>query len=97
MTHIEHDIVNHFRIHDLDALFVDDLTLVIHHVVILDDLFADIVVPCLDLFLRGLDCFRKPFGPDRLAIGKVRIHHLGEQGIWTKDPQQIIFEAQVEP
>jgi hypothetical protein len=42
-------------VHDLGALLVDDLALVVHHIVEFDDLLADVVVARLDLLLRGLD------------------------------------------
>ena len=37
--------------HDVDALVEDDLALVVHHVVVLKDLLADVEVARLDLFL----------------------------------------------
>ena len=60
MTHIDHDIIDRFGIHDFSTLLVNDLALVVHHVVVLHDLLTRIVVARLDLLLRGLDRFRKP-------------------------------------
>ena len=34
---------------------------------------------------------------DRLAVGEVRVHHLGEQRVRPEDAQQVVLEAQVEP
>jgi hypothetical protein len=60
-----------FGIHDVFALFVDDLALIIHHVIIFDDLLADVVVAGFDLFLRGLDRLGQPARADRFAIFQI--------------------------
>jgi hypothetical protein len=63
VAHVEHDIVHRLRIHDVRALLVDHLALVVHHVVVFDDLLADVVVARLDLLLRVLDGLGQPLGP----------------------------------
>ena len=96
VTHIDDDIVHRFAVHDFGALFVDDLALVVHHVVVLDDLLADVAIARLDLFLRGFDGLGEPLGPDCLAIFEIGVHHAGEQSIRAEDAQQIVFQAEVE-
>ena len=58
-------------IHDVGALLVDDLALVVHNVVEFDDLLADVVVARLDLLLGGLDRLRNPRRDDCLAVLKI--------------------------
>ena len=55
VAHIDDDIADGFAVHDVGALFVNDLALVVHHIVVLQQLLADIVVARLDFLLRGLD------------------------------------------
>ncbi len=55
VTHIDHDIIDSLGIHDLGALFIDDLALIIHHIIVLHDLFAGVVIARFDLLLRSLD------------------------------------------
>ena len=54
-AHFGNRLADAFGIHDVGALLVDDLALVVHHVVEFDDLLADVVVARLDLLLGGLD------------------------------------------
>ena len=96
VAHILNNIIDRFGIHDVAALFVDDLALVIHDIVIFNKLFADIVVARLDLFLRGFDGFRQPFAANRLTVLQRRVHHLRKQGFRSENPQQIIVERQIE-
>ena len=91
MAHVEHNIIDPFRLHDFAALFVDHLALVIHHVVILDDMLAHFIVTPFDLLLRGFDGFGQPFRTNRFTIGEIRIHHLGEKSIRAEDAEQIVL------
>jgi hypothetical protein len=95
-AHILDHVADGVGVHDVGALFVDHLALIVHHVVIFDDLLADVVVARLDLLLRGLDRLGQPLAADRLAIGDVVAHHLGEQRVRAEDAQQIVVEAEVE-
>ena len=97
MPHVEHHVLDRLGVHDFRALVVDDLALVVHHVVVLDDLLADFVIASFDLALRRLDSLRKPLRADRLAILQIGVHHLGEQRVGSEDTQQIVFETEVEP
>ena len=97
LAHVDDHIVDRLAVHDLRALFIDHLALIVHDIVILHHLLADLVIARLDLLLCGLDRLRQPFRTDRFAVFEIRIHHLGEQRIRTEDAQQVVFEAQVEP
>jgi hypothetical protein len=96
VAHIQHHIVQRLGIHDVGALFVDDLALVVHHVVVFDDLLADVVVARLDLLLRLLNGLGQPLGADRLAIGQIAVHHAREHRVRPEDAQQIVLKAEVE-
>jgi hypothetical protein len=52
--------IHRLRIHDVGALFIDDLALIIHHVIIFDDLLAHVIIARLDLLLRRLDGLGQP-------------------------------------
>ena len=54
--------------HDLVALLVDHLALVVHHVVVLQQVLADVEVARLDLLLRLLERLVDPGMDDRLAL-----------------------------
>src|SRR3954451_4302254 len=55
----------------LVAVAVDDLALLVHHVVVLEDALADEVVLLLDLALRVLDLLREHLRLDRLFLAVV--------------------------
>src|SRR3546814_21054233 len=71
-AHVLDDFGDVVRIHDVGALLIDHAALVVHDVVIFDDLLADVVIARLDLLLRGLDRIGEPFRADRLTILEVR-------------------------
>ena len=52
----------------LVAVLVDDLALLVHHVVVLEDALADEEVLLLDLALGALDLLREHLGLDRLLL-----------------------------
>ena len=83
-------------VHDLGALLVDHLALVVHHIVEFDDLLADVVIARLDFPLRGLDRLGNPRGDDRLAILEILVHQPREGGLRAEDAQQIVVETEVE-
>src|SRR3546814_3840669 len=80
-AHVLDDFGDVVRIHDVGALLIDHAALVVHDVVIFDDLLADVVIARLDLLLRGLDRLGEPFRADRLTILEVRSHHPREQRV----------------
>ena len=53
---------------DVAALAVDELALLVHHVVILQNALADGVVAALDALLRGLDLLGEHTGLQRLVL-----------------------------
>ena len=55
-------------LHQVDALVEDDLALVVHHVVELEDVLADVEVARLDLLLRLLQRLVDPGMDDRLVL-----------------------------
>ncbi len=82
--------------HDLAALIVNDLALVVHHVVVFQELLADVVVARLDLLLRLGERLVDPGVNDRLALleAEPRQHQLHPLG--AEDPHQIVFERNKE-
>ena len=82
--------------HDVDALLEDDLALVVHHVVVLEDLLADVEVARLDLLLRHLQRLVHPGMGDRLAFLQAeRLQH-AVHAVRAEDAHQVVFERQVE-
>jgi len=55
MAHVINDIVDPFSFHDFAALFVNYLALIVHHVIVLDNLLAHFVITRFNLFLRGFN------------------------------------------
>ena len=86
-----------FGRHQLGALLVDDLALVVGDVVVLEQVLAGVEVVRLDLALRALDLLRQHAALDHLAF----LHAgglqpaLGALGI-AEDAHQVVFERQIE-
>ena len=54
VAHVGHDLIDPLVPHPLDPLVEDDLALVVHHVVELEQVLADVEVARLHLLLRLL-------------------------------------------
>src|SRR5688572_13667812 len=72
------------------------LALVVGHVVVFQQLLADIEVARLDLDLRALDRARHHAVLDRLALGHLQHHHDAVDAVSGEDAQQRVLERHVE-
>ena len=79
-----------------DALLEDDLALVVHHVVVLEDVLADVEVARLDLLLRLFQRLVDPGMDDRLALLQAELGQHAVELVRTEDAHQIVFERQEE-
>ena len=82
--------------HHLAPVLEDDLALVVHHVVELEDVLADVEVARFDLLLRFLQRLVDPRVDDRLVVLQAqplqhRVHALG-----AEDAHQVVLQRQVE-
>ena len=82
-------------IQDLVALLVDDLALVVGHVVVFEQLLADVEVAGFDLALRALDAARDDAGLDGLTLGHLQAVHDGAHAVARKNAHQGIVQAQI--
>src|SRR5262245_4068983 len=82
---------------DLPAQRVDVLALLVHHVVVLEQVFADREVLRLDLLLRALDGTRHHAVLDRHALFHAELLHQTRDAVGPENPHQVVFERQVEP
>ena len=78
-------------VHQLETLLEDHLALVVHDVVIFEQVLADVEVARLDLLLRPLERLVDPGMDDRLAVleaelGQHRIHAVGPE-----DAHQVVL------
>src|SRR6202011_1752299 len=85
------------RAHDLCALLINDLALIVRHVVKQQQLFADIEVMRLDFALRLLDLAREHAALDDLAF--LHAGHL-QQTLRAlriaEDAHEVVFHRQIE-
>ena len=81
---------------DLVAARVDDLALLVHHLVVLEDVLADLAVALLDGVLGPLDGLRDHLRLDGHLVGEGLAHHPAH-GAGGEEAHQLVVEAQVEP
>ena len=82
--------------HELLALLVDDLALVVHHVVEFQQVLADLEVARLDLLLRLLQRLVDPGMDDRLALLEAELAQHAVHALGAEDAHQVVFERQEE-
>ena len=83
-------------IHHLDALVEDGPALVVHHIVVFQEVLSNVEIAALDLLLGLLQSLVDPGVDDRLVLleaelGQHRIHALG-----AEDAHQIVLQGQIE-
>ncbi len=81
---------------DAATLGIDDLALLVHHLVVLEDVLADLEVLLLDLGLRTLDGAGHHLGFDRHIIGDVHARQNRFQRSAIEAPHQFITQREVE-
>ena len=82
---------------DLFALFVDDLPLAVHDVVIFQQVLADIEILPLDTLLGVLDRLGNQPVLDRLSLFHADPVHDGGDPLGAENPEEIILEGEIEP
>ena len=82
--------------HDVEALLEDDLALIVHHVVVLEDVLADVEVARLDLLLRHLERLVHPRMGDGLAFLQAELLQHAVHAVGAEDAHQVVFEREVE-
>ena len=85
-----------FLAHDVEPLLEDDLALVVHHVVVLEDLLADVEVARLDLLLRHLQRLVHPRMGDRLTFLQAERLQDAVHAVGAEDAHQVVVEREVE-
>src|SRR5690242_12828503 len=83
--------------HEIGALGVDDLALIVGDVVVLEQVLTSVEVVRFDLALGALDLFREHAALDHFAF----LHAGGLQPAFdalgvTEDAHQVVFERQIE-
>ena len=82
--------------HQLEALLEDRLALIVHHVVVFEQVLADVEVARLDLGLRLLQRLVDPGMDDRLVLFQAeRLQH-AVHALRAEDAHEIVLERQEE-
>ena len=88
--------VDRLLAHQLDALLEDDLALVVHHVVELEQVLADVEVARLDLLLRLLERPVDPRMDDRLVLLEAELLQHAVHALGAEDAHQVVLQRQEE-
>jgi hypothetical protein len=95
MAHVGDDF-RHIVLHPFDALIEDNLALIVHHVVELQKVLADVEVARLDLLLRLFERLVDPGMNDRLVLFQSKLLQHAVELVGPEDPHQVVFEREKE-
>src|SRR5450755_974579 len=73
---------------------VDDLALLVEHVVVLEEALADRVILLLDLFLRALDRAVEPRVLELLALLHRALHEARREVALEEEPHEVVLERE---
>ena len=79
---------------DLAPLAVDDLALLIHDVVVFEDVLADVKIARFDFFLRVLHRARDDGVLDRLILLHAELIHDARDAVGGKETHEVVFERE---
>ncbi len=96
MAHVGDGLVHRLVAHQLEPLLEDHLALVVHHVVVLEQVLADVEVARLDLLLRLLQRLVDPGMDDRLVLLEAELLQHAVELVGAEDAHQVVFERQEE-
>jgi uncharacterized protein YydD (DUF2326 family) len=82
--------------HQLDALLEHDLALVVHDVVVFQEVLADVEVARLDLLLRLLQRLVDPGMDDRLVLLEAELLQHAVHAVGAEDAHQVVLQRQEE-
>jgi hypothetical protein len=85
-----------FALQDVFPELVDRLALLVHDVVVFEEVLAGLEVPPLDLLLGPLDGLRNHGVLDRLALLHAEPAHDPLDAVGAEDPHQVVFEREIE-
>ncbi|SKT81810.1 Uncharacterised protein [Mycobacteroides abscessus subsp. abscessus] len=84
-------------VEDSATLGIDDLALLVHHLVVLEDVLSDLEVLLLNLSLRTLDGIGHHLGLDRHVVRDVHARQDRFQRSTIEAAHQFILQRQIEP
>jgi hypothetical protein len=96
VAHVARRLGEILGLHDLPALAEDRLALVVHHVVELQQVLADLEVARLDLALGALQRLVHPGVDDRLAFLHAELAEHRVEPVGPEDPHQVVLEREEE-
>ncbi|MCY1556146.1 hypothetical protein D9M68_928710 [compost metagenome] len=96
MPHFGNGLADILFIHEFETLFEDHLALIVHHVVVFQDVLADIEIARLHLALGALDGLGHPRVGDALTLLKPELAQHGIHRIHREDAHQVVLQRQVE-
>ena len=95
-THSQYGLAHVRRFQQFVALLVNDLALIVGHVIVFQQLFTDVEVTALYLALGIFYGARHPWVLYGLAVRHIEFFHDGGHAIGSKNAQQLVFQGQIE-
>ena len=96
MAHAGDGLVDRLVAHQLEPLLEDDRALVVHHVVVFEQVLADVEVARLDLLLRLFQRLVDPRMDDRLVFLQAQLLQHAVELVGAEDAHEIVFQRQEE-
>ena len=96
VAHLGDGLGRRLAVHQLDALLEHHLALVVHHVVVFQEVLADVEVARLDLLLRLLERLVDPGMDDRLVFLEAELLQHAVHALGAEDAHQVVLQRQEE-
>ena len=78
--------------HHFNALLIDHLTLIVHHIIVFQQVLADFVVALLNFLLGTLNRTRHPWMEDSLILFHAEFLQQSVNAFGTENTHQVIFQ-----
>ena len=94
VAHHGDGVVNAFGFHKFQTLLKHHFALVIHHIIIFQNVFANIEIARLNFLLRALQRFIDPRMHNRLAVFQAQTLQHAVHAVRAENTHQVIFKAE---
>ena len=96
MAHVDHGLMQFFCAHQILALLIDDLALVIHDIVVLQQVLTNVEVAGFNLRLGFFDGLVDPGMNNRFVFLQAEFLQHAVHALGPENAHQVVFKAEIE-
>ena len=94
VAHVAYIVVDGLGAHEINTLLEHHFALFVHHIIIFQNIFANVEIARLNLLLRAFQCFVDPWMHNGFAVFEAQPLQHAIHTVGAENPHQIVFQAE---